>query len=96
MEISKHAAIRLLERAGEFPTDIRPLITPKIAQAMISLGNGKYPLPGGLRAVVKDQTIVTVIYENDRTMSPTDPTPKRNKRKRRRIYRESGEAWGSD
>ena len=98
MEISNHAAIRLLERAGEFNTDIRPLITPAIAKAMIFLGDGKYPLPGGLKAVVKDQCIVTVIYDNHEPNQPTQThtPPRPKKRKFRNFYRGDGEAWGSD
>jgi len=98
MEISNHAAVRLLERAGEFKTNIRPLITPQIAKAMLSLGDGKYPLPGGLKAVVKDQCIVTVIYDNhEPENSPSPHSPARQpKRKRRSFYRGPREAWGSD
>lgn len=98
MEISNHAAKRLLERAGEFKTDIRPLITPAIAKAMLSLGDGKYPLPGGLKAVVKDQCIVTVIYDtHDHQNAPFLNSPAgQKKRKRRAFPRMPRETWGLD
>lgn len=61
--ISEHAILRFLERKFNLDLeDIEAQIMSKDIEAQIkAMGNGKYPVGGGLRIVVKDGTIVSVI-----------------------------------
>jgi 6-phosphofructokinase len=62
--ISEHAILRYLERSGQadvalIAEGIRARVEP-IVKKLGGEGRMTVPLPGGLRAVVKDNTVVTV------------------------------------
>lgn len=78
--VSEHAVLRYLERTGQIPDieSIKALImTDALTEQIKTLGNGKYPLGGGLKAVVRDNIVRTVVNKTD-------------KPKRRSNYRRSG------
>ena len=61
LTISDHALIRYLERSVGVNTDeIRQSILDTIG-SVSKLGNGKFPIGDGIRAVVKDRVVVTII-----------------------------------
>lgn len=62
-QVTEHALLRYIERAyGVDLEEIRKqIMTPQMANAIRTLGSGKYPLPGGGKAVVKGLNIVSVV-----------------------------------
>lgn len=62
-QVTEHALLRYIERTyGVDLDDIRKIIlTPEMDKAIRTLGSGKYPLPGGGKAVVKGFSIVSVV-----------------------------------
>ena len=61
--VSEHAMLRYLERAmGLDLDDIKQaILTEEIKAYVGKLGNGKYPIGNGLRVVVKDNVVVSVV-----------------------------------
>ena len=61
--VSEHAMLRYLERAmGLNLDDIKQAILTEETKAyVVKLGNGKYPIGNGLRVVVKDNVVVSVV-----------------------------------
>ena len=61
--VSEHALLRYIERSmGVNLEEIKNLILSRDVTAMISsLGNGTYPIPGGLKAVVRENTIISIV-----------------------------------
>jgi hypothetical protein len=61
--LTEHAILRYLERSGKIDLDaIKKEILNKNLEAQIrSLGNGVFPIKDGLKARVKNSSIVTVI-----------------------------------
>ena len=61
--VCEHAVIRYLERA--MFVDIEEIkakiLTKDLECQILALGNGKYPIGNGLKAVVKNNTIITVV-----------------------------------
>lgn len=60
--ISEHAMLRYIERIkginlDEIKTEI---LTPQLLSTVKTMGNGKFPSGNGFRAVVKDNTIITI------------------------------------
>lgn len=63
VQVSEHAILRYIERAlldRVNVTEIKMWIFQQVAPYVDHLGNGKYPLDHGLRAVVRDRVVVTV------------------------------------
>ena len=61
--VSEHAILRYMERVMNFDvTDIKTKILMS-EKAMDSLGTGKFPCEGGGRAIVVDNTVVSVIKD---------------------------------
>lgn len=60
--VSEHAVVRYLERGMNLDIDsIKAKILSEDTTTLIkNLGNGKYPIGGGLKAVVRDNVVVTV------------------------------------
>lgn len=60
--VSEHAVLRYLKRQELFDEEeIKEIICPEATKELIrKLGNGKYPIKGGGRAVVKNGVVVTV------------------------------------
>lgn len=63
--LSDHAIVRYLERTGQLDREAikEDILTPEIVSHIRHLGSGKYPLGNGLRIVVKDNTVVSVVGE---------------------------------
>ena len=61
--ISEHSIIRYMERAMGLDIDqIKDqILTEDMLISIKAMGSGKYPMREGLTAVVKDNTIVTVV-----------------------------------
>lgn len=61
--ITEHAMLRYIERAHGLDLDeLRQFIlTPALTKQIKVLGSGKYPIPHGLKAVVKGMTIVSIV-----------------------------------
>ncbi|TQV82837.1 hypothetical protein [Aliikangiella coralliicola] len=61
--ITDHAVLRYLERVkGLDVAEIKKQILDENMEMIIEkMGNGKYPVCNGVKAVVKDKTVVTVI-----------------------------------
>jgi len=62
--VSEHAMLRYLERgAGQSLEDIKAqILTPQVEKCIRTLGNGTFPIGhGGLRAVVRDRVVVSVL-----------------------------------
>lgn len=61
--VSEHAMLRYLERAmGLNLDDIKQAILTEETKTYVGkLGNGKYPIGNGLRVVVKDNVVVSVV-----------------------------------
>jgi hypothetical protein len=60
--ITEHAQLRYIERVmgvdlGEVNSKITP---PGLIDKVQELGNGKFPIGDGARAVIRDNTIVTI------------------------------------
>lgn len=63
LQVSEHAILRYIERTPPARIDIMEIkmrIFAQVAPYVDQLGNGKYPLDHGLRAVVRDRVVVTV------------------------------------
>lgn len=63
VQVSEHAILRYIERALLDRVNIMEIkmrIFQQVAPYVDQLGNGKYPLDHGLRAVVRDRVVVTV------------------------------------
>ena len=60
--ITEHAILRYVERAmGLDVEQIKDkILTEATRKAIEAMGNGKYPIDEGLKAIVKDNTIITV------------------------------------
>lgn len=60
--VTEHALLRYLQRGFEVNLEELKdkILSPTMIAQIDALGNGKYPIDGGLRAVVKDRAIVTV------------------------------------
>ena len=60
--VSEHALLRYLERAKGI--DIEQLraevLTPELVAMIKTIKSGKVPMPGGLRAIVKNSVVVTI------------------------------------
>ena len=61
--VSEHAILRFLER--KFSLDIedikKDIFSDSIKIQHQALGNGQYPITDGLKAVIKNNTVVTVV-----------------------------------
>lgn len=63
IQLTEHAICRYLERVkGITPEDIiAEILTPDVVRLIETLGpNGKYPIKGGYRLVLKNNRIVTI------------------------------------
>ena len=59
--VSEHAVLRFMERAMALDiTQIENKILSNNCNAMRAMGNGKYPIGEGLKAVVRNGIVVTV------------------------------------
>lgn len=59
--VTDHAMLRLLERKYDIPVDrLRDSVAERV-QKFGGLGDGRFPIGDGMRAVVKDGTVVTVL-----------------------------------
>lgn len=60
--ISEHALLRYLERAKGVDMDqLRTeVLTPELVAMIKTIKSGKVPMPGGLRAIVKNSVVVTI------------------------------------
>lgn len=63
--VTEHAVIRYLERVMGLDIDQvkKEILTTnlKCQLAMLNNGNGKYPIGNGCKAVIKDNTVVSVV-----------------------------------
>ena len=61
--VSEHALIRYLERAMDLDLEQlkSEILTPEVTKQIKIMGNGKFPLGNGLRVVVKDNVVTTVV-----------------------------------
>lgn len=61
--VTEHAMLRYLERAKGVDRDevSAEILSPKTIEQIRTLGSGKYPIGDGLRAVVKGNTVVSII-----------------------------------
>jgi len=60
--VSEHAIIRYMERAMGLNMDeiTKQILTPQNKAAIKNMGDGKYPIAEGLKAVVKNNTVLSV------------------------------------
>lgn len=60
--VSEHAILRFAERCGliDVKAIVGEILTADTVQRIRQLGSGKYPIGHGLRAVVKNNVVVTV------------------------------------
>lgn len=60
--VSEHAVLRYLERTMEL--DLKAVENEILSEEVVSqyrtLGNGKYPVSNGCKAVIKDNVVITV------------------------------------
>ena len=60
--VSEHAVLRYLERTMEL--DLKAVETEILSEEVVSqyrtLGNGKYPVSNGCKAVIKDNVVLTI------------------------------------
>ena len=73
--VTDHAVIRYLERVMDLDIhqlrhDILPAHTLKLA---MQLGNGQYPIGNGARAVVRDNTVVSIVKKPDKSKKRSRP-----------------------
>jgi len=61
--VSEHAVIRYLERVKGLNIELikQEILTEKIVEQFKTLGNGKYPIQGKHKAIIKGGTVVSVI-----------------------------------
>lgn len=61
--VSEHALLRYIERklGVDLKACRREILTDKLAEAIQTLGSGKYPIGDGMKAVVKQNVVVSVI-----------------------------------
>ena len=61
--ISEHAILRYIERAMGLNLEQikQEILSDKVKAQIFTLGSGKYPIGNKLKAVVKDNTIVTIV-----------------------------------
>lgn len=61
--VSEHALLRYCERV--YGCDLESIkaeiLTPQVVNCINTLGNGKFPTGNGLKAVVKDRVVVSVM-----------------------------------
>lgn len=61
--VTEHAVLRFIER--KYKLDIKEIekqiINDKVKSQILVLGNGKYPIGEGLKIVVKNNSVVTVL-----------------------------------
>ncbi len=62
LQVSDHALVRFLERGlGIDIEEIKSQMLGKSARAMTRLGDGRYPISKGCKAIVTNRIVVTVI-----------------------------------
>ena len=63
LAITDHAIVRFMERASEFDRRafVEAIIDDETKGLIKRLGNGKYPIGHGCRAVIKNNVIITII-----------------------------------
>lgn len=61
--VTEHALLRYLERSSGLDVDAvkKKILPPDVVGQIQALGNGKYPIGDGLRVVVKDGSVVSVV-----------------------------------
>lgn len=61
--VSDHAIIRYLERTGRIDLESlrREILSDRTVELAKVLGDGRYPIPNGCIAVIKQKTVVTVL-----------------------------------
>ena len=61
--VTEHAIIRYMERVRNYDIEIleNEILTDDLKTQIKTLGNGKYPIGNGFRAVVKDNSIVSIV-----------------------------------
>ena len=61
--VTEHAILRYLERANGVDREeiVAAILSPKTIEQIRTLGSGKYPIGNGLKAVVKGNTVVSII-----------------------------------
>ena len=60
--VSEHAILRYLERTMELDLKAveKEILTDETLKQYRTLGNGKYPVSNGCKAVIKDNVVITV------------------------------------
>lgn len=60
--VSEHAILRYLERTMELDIKAieKEILTDETLKQYRTLGNGKYPISNGCKAVIKDNVVITV------------------------------------
>ena len=60
--VSEHAVLRYLERTMELdPTAVETeILSEEVVSQYRTLGNGKYPVSNGCKAVIKDNVVLTI------------------------------------
>lgn len=65
VRVSDHAMLRYAERAMGLDTEAikRKILAGDVADKVRLLGNGKFPIGDGMRAIIQDNVVVTVVVE---------------------------------
>jgi len=60
--ISEHALLRYIERVKGIDLEVlkKEIMTPQLATLIREMGNGKHPSGGGFKAIVKNNTVITI------------------------------------
>lgn len=61
--VTEHAIIRYMERVRNYDFEVisAEILTEALRAQIMSFGNGKYPIGNGFKAVVKDNSIVSIV-----------------------------------
>jgi predicted transcriptional regulator len=67
-QISDHALLRYLERTEQINIEQLKdqLLTPKLVEIINTFHSGRFPISNDLQAIVKNNTITTIIYASQK------------------------------